>query len=732
MRAFYVALQVFVLVSAYVGCTGPILTSTSSVFSTEGIPYSLPKTVVEATITIALAPDGGGSGKSASGKNKTDEPQKSPARPPATTAAASGALPAPAVTNPNASVSTMGGGDDEEEEASLDDGNDAEQKTPNKELEVEEESLEEGTNKPLEEMLGNGTESPKLPDVSVTLRLKTITVADPEERYVVKYNTDPHQSDDLDVAMSSIGLLKTVKAHSKDELLNALLEGAQEAAKATALFLANQAGGGAVTAMTGDRAKKIRDAKRRLMSVLGTHVVHWDLPRDPKHLVGKAYRPFPADPSWVLHLSAVPVARCKAPVGGCACVPSGRRGRNVRAGGVYVKATDPYVLHARFAWKPYDDLKGAALMPTIDEIQDAPEKFNQTSTEALVHLPDYSPRFMIPLDRVRFVETKHDLTFDANGRLTRVTATRPSEFKAVAKKPFEIAKEIVSIPAQILQFRINYTTGEAKLKEQQDKLDDTAKNQEKQATAANDLGAAKTARAAFDNATTPNERHTKWVAFVNAATKANTSATLAGLPQPYSDDDLVEPDRDSQVALEQAAEAARRDAINARAIYDSLSGLRGPNASEQRRQAWANFVTYANAANRAALLAQRNTPFAANALIEPGRAEADKLRLDAENATAEAHGKKDLWTLSKGEVARAKRAVDEARAAVIAAPDEAAKKVAEAGLKSAESLLATKQSKASSDWIAYVTAARKANAAAKMAQMAAPFGAGFDAGPAYD
>jgi hypothetical protein len=72
----------------------------------------------------------------------------------------------------------------------------------------------------------------------------------------------------------------------------------------------------------------------------------------------------------------------------------------------------------------------------------------------------------LPFKASRFVKTVHDVEF-TNGMLTSWHLNRPSEGLELIKIPVKMAKAIVSVPAEIIQLRVNLATEESNLIESQ-------------------------------------------------------------------------------------------------------------------------------------------------------------------------------------------------------------------------------------------------------------------------
>ena len=72
-------------------------------------------------------------------------------------------------------------------------------------------------------------------------------------------------------------------------------------------------------------------------------------------------------------------------------------------------------------------------------------------------MPNAAPVISLDVTRAAFVEKDTVLEFK-HGLLKKVTITKPSETKAFAKIPIDIGKEILSIPAELIQLKININT----------------------------------------------------------------------------------------------------------------------------------------------------------------------------------------------------------------------------------------------------------------------------------
>jgi hypothetical protein len=104
-----------------------------------------------------------------------------------------------------------------------------------------------------------------------------------------------------------------------------------------------------------------------------------------------------------------------------------------------------------------------------------PDAGYRISDHSLVILiPDYSPIVKIPLTRAPLGKTKFSITLN-RGILTDYKAEHPSTILEIVKVPLNISEAIVKLPTEILQLKIDYSSKEQALVEQQAKYQDTLK-----------------------------------------------------------------------------------------------------------------------------------------------------------------------------------------------------------------------------------------------------------------
>lgn len=89
-------------------------------------------------------------------------------------------------------------------------------------------------------------------------------------------------------------------------------------------------------------------------------------------------------------------------------------------------------------------------------------KNNELIEQRILLLPDRAPRVCMPLERAPFVSKVTNLSFE-KGILTEVHIEKPSEALAFMEIPLSIAKMLASLPAELLQLKINYSNREKEL-----------------------------------------------------------------------------------------------------------------------------------------------------------------------------------------------------------------------------------------------------------------------------
>ena len=93
-----------------------------------------------------------------------------------------------------------------------------------------------------------------------------------------------------------------------------------------------------------------------------------------------------------------------------------------------------------------------------NDLQTKPNPYREAvpAQSNLVMLTNNGPLSVIPLKSSAFVRSVHDVTFE-NGILTQWDREAPSEMAEVVRLPVEIMRQIVSVPAELFQLRVNLT-----------------------------------------------------------------------------------------------------------------------------------------------------------------------------------------------------------------------------------------------------------------------------------
>lgn len=101
--------------------------------------------------------------------------------------------------------------------------------------------------------------------------------------------------------------------------------------------------------------------------------------------------------------------------------------------------------------------------------------FNSTITyESPISIPNGAPVYALNLKRSPFVTRKNTIEL-SNGSLKSVVVDKPSEGLAVAQMPVDIARAVISVPAEILQLKIDLLNKEKGLADGQAALIDALK-----------------------------------------------------------------------------------------------------------------------------------------------------------------------------------------------------------------------------------------------------------------
>lgn len=98
---------------------------------------------------------------------------------------------------------------------------------------------------------------------------------------------------------------------------------------------------------------------------------------------------------------------------------------------------------------------------SISRIEKETEKAVPIRTVAVL-LPNEGPAVIAPMKTSPFVATTYDIAFQ-DGMLTKWDVDRPSELYAAIQIPLNILKDIIALPAQLIQLKIDYSSKDSEL-----------------------------------------------------------------------------------------------------------------------------------------------------------------------------------------------------------------------------------------------------------------------------
>lgn len=85
-----------------------------------------------------------------------------------------------------------------------------------------------------------------------------------------------------------------------------------------------------------------------------------------------------------------------------------------------------------------------------------------------VMLPNKGPISVISMETGAFIATNYDISFE-DGLLTRLDTKRPSEVHSIVQVPLNILREIIALPTDLIQLKLDYSSKDTSLLESQKK-----------------------------------------------------------------------------------------------------------------------------------------------------------------------------------------------------------------------------------------------------------------------
>lgn len=119
-----------------------------------------------------------------------------------------------------------------------------------------------------------------------------------------------------------------------------------------------------------------------------------------------------------------------------------------------------------------DGLAYRALLPLSLSVSPNPKgptcssTVKSTGAVLAASVPDASQYFVLPVDANSFTTAKTDIVFSEGLPIT-YTSEQPSQFAAIARIPVDMLKAAISVPAEMLKLRVDYSSQKAALSEKQ-------------------------------------------------------------------------------------------------------------------------------------------------------------------------------------------------------------------------------------------------------------------------
>lgn len=284
-------------------------------------------------------------------------------------------------------------------------------------------------------------------DKQPLLQVMTRYVPDPGLRFNLYYNRNIAYDDNINVLVSKEGLLKSIDVSTEDKTKDVIVTVVEIAKEIARFFIA----------FPGGPLKEADISRIKYFDIAfepGNFIV--DGKEEPKPQItetGENLEDYGIEKLRVIRMfDSSKVKTADADTGN-------------KHDGVFYKPLLPYKLS-------FDHT--VTLASTQKEGQSTAETKYSNHYDLIVFLPDESPIVAVDVDRAFFVKKVTKLAF-SDGVLESVQIAKPSELLATAHLPLDIVESITSIPSEIVQLKINYSSDNEKLYEAQKKEID-AKN----------------------------------------------------------------------------------------------------------------------------------------------------------------------------------------------------------------------------------------------------------------
>ncbi len=247
---------------------------------------------------------------------------------------------------------------------------------------------------------------------STEVKVFTDLVPDPAQFYLLHYKANPASDDQVNITLNQQGMLQEIEVTTEDksgEIIVKLAELVKEALK-----------------VSFGLPSGVKAAPRVLPGVR-----YWKAVFDPRDLLNRSQT---LDSRQGQEITIT----LKDP----------RNGRGADHGpatqrGIYYRPLMPYTLEITRKSGGVDNI------------------YSQ-----IIYLPNFAPIIALDVTGAAFVKKVTKLTF-ADGILSKVAITKPSELEAAILIPYNIVKSFALLPTEIIQFKYNYSTENKKLLEAQ-------------------------------------------------------------------------------------------------------------------------------------------------------------------------------------------------------------------------------------------------------------------------
>lgn len=282
------------------------------------------------------------------------------------------------------------------------------------------------------------------------LQVMTKYVPDPELHFNLYYNRNIAYDDNINVSVSKEGLLNSIEVTTEDKTKDVVVTVVEIAKEIAKFFIA----------FPGGELKEIDASRIRYFDIaFAPENFIVDAKAEPKSQItetGENLKDYGIEKLRVVRMfdsSKVKTADADT-----------ENSHN----GVFYKPLLPYKLS-------FDHSIPVTVASTTNEGRKTTEAVKYVNHyNLIVYLPNEAPTVAVDVERAFFVKKVTKLSF-ADGVLETVQVAKPSELLASAHIPLDIVKSITSIPSEIVQLKIDYSSKNEKLYESQKKEID-AKN----------------------------------------------------------------------------------------------------------------------------------------------------------------------------------------------------------------------------------------------------------------